>query len=208
MKPLSRITIFDLKRRLRRLKTFNGYVYQYFTNIGLGYFHELCETDKAVEARTEINRMLDEIVGIVRGTGISAGFEYRDPPALGGRITQLDLLWNIFDLYQYDIPANRVHDIIDRADGVYQNNAGKASWRTINPFYWLWELVIIIADIPIRLLVHMRVINAVTATSNPVILFISGLFRLGISILGIMVSLKVLGYLDTVLAFLKTHLKL
>ena len=86
---------------------------------------------------TDINLALVEIHHIITSSGISTKFIYTAPPFLGGRSTKFDLIFDMFNLYEFGIPPQKVVDIIEISIGVYESNRTKSISRMFNPFFWL-----------------------------------------------------------------------
>jgi len=101
------------------------------------------------EARRSINRMTPKVSKYMLESGNYPVVSYREPPAIGGRVfPNVDIMQNIFNLSNMEIPISMVIDYAEKAIGYYQDDLPKSFFRTINPFWWLWKLVVSIIRIP------------------------------------------------------------
>ncbi len=148
MRHYTRILIWENKRRLNELREFRSFMIRYFNNSRVGFGGGRVEESAAKEARREINRLRDEIHSIILNSGIDPIFSWTPPSAVGGDETEIDLIEDIFDLDQFDIGANNVLGIIDRAIGEYDSNRKSAFIRTFNPFFYLGRALDVITDLP------------------------------------------------------------
>lgn len=84
--------------------------------------------------------------------GQAANVIYTDPPAIGGRRSNLNLLDNIFNLQNYDIEPQIIIDFIDQAIGVYERDFTSSIIRTFNPLFWAGKVLEAIASVPFMVL--------------------------------------------------------
>jgi len=78
---------------------------------------------------------------------------YREPPNVGGRVfPNVDVMQNIFNLGDLGLPFSMVKDYTEKTMGYYQDDLVKSFFRTINPFWWLWKLAVLIVRIPFNLI--------------------------------------------------------
>lgn len=74
------------------------------------------------------------------------------PPAVGGGYQQrIDLVSDLFHLQRYGIDLDAPCDVLLQAMGVYQHDGTSAWIRTLNPLYWIGQVIDWIAQIPFRL---------------------------------------------------------
>ena len=135
-------------RRLRVLKEFRNDVDSYFNNSSpLGRIREgRSEGSEAVQARQRINLTVTQAHHIIKAAGRSQIFTWTPPPAVGGYVQQIDMLFNLFDFSRF--PIQHAVDLIDRAIGVYQSDRRAALRRTLNPLWWLFRGLLWFARIP------------------------------------------------------------
>ena len=153
MSHYKRIPFWINKSRLKFLKKFRTSVETYFDNSsGNWMVDRRVEEPAAQEARIQINRNMDEAYRIIVFAGVNPTITYTPPAAIGGYIQRIDLIHNIFNLTNYQIPAAHIFDNIDRATGIYEKNYIKSIIRTFNPFFWISEFFIYITKLPFKLI--------------------------------------------------------
>lgn len=152
MRYHTRILIWENRRRLNKLRDFRSLVIRYFNNSRVNLGGGRVEESAAKEARREINRLKDEIHSIILNSDINPSFSWTRPAAAGGGETEIDLIDDIFDLDQFDIGPNNVLGLIDRAIGEYDSNRRSAFVRTLNPFFYLGQVLDTISDLPFIIL--------------------------------------------------------
>lgn len=139
--------------RLDRLAEFRDLVIQYFDNTRAEWMvDEPIEQLAAKKARVKINRTIDGIHDIMLYAGINPSLRYTPPPAIGGYSQNIDIVNNIFNLHRFRISPDNLLDFIDRAIGIYENNANSAVLRAVNPFFYLGLVLDLVARIPFVLL--------------------------------------------------------
>lgn len=153
MKYYKSIPIWENIRRTKLLKQFRRLTLEYFDNIefdGINIDPNIGK--KGLKIRQEINQVNREIGIIIRTAGIPSSVKHFPAPAVGGFVTDVDLITNIFNLHSYDIPPIQVIDVVDQAIGVYLSNRFVATVRTVNPFFWISILLTWLASLPFRLI--------------------------------------------------------
>ena len=143
------ITYWENKRRLSRLIEFQNYVVAYFKIVEMN--DSRIENEMAKKYRREINRMNSEIHKIVHASFISPKITWKPPPVLGGHVQDVDVLDNLFTLFQFSIPANMVTDFLERSIGVYKTDQRNSIFRTLNPFWWIGRSLKWFARLPFSL---------------------------------------------------------
>ncbi|HZF69432.1 hypothetical protein, partial [Sulfuricurvum sp.] len=117
------------------------------------------------------------------------------PPAVGGYAKRVDLIHNIFNLHSFQIPADAVIDIIDRAIGRYEINYKPALIRVINPFYYLGMLFDVIIELPFIALGKVG-FNREKAESSVLGKIVKGTLYLITVIAAFLTILQLLDFLD------------
>jgi hypothetical protein len=95
---------------------------------------------------------MDEAYRIIVSSGVNPILRYTPPAAIGGYIQDINVIANIFNLDNYTIPTESLFDFIDRSIGIYEKNHFPSMIRTINPFFWISEIVSFISNLPFRLI--------------------------------------------------------
>jgi len=91
--------------------------------------------------REKINLLSGEVSKYVRKTGIPASIYYSPPPAIGGMAGNIGLFENIFNLRQFDIPAQTIFDMLDKAIGNFRFLQKEHKRKIKNPFYWIGRAI-------------------------------------------------------------------
>lgn len=199
VKNYKKIPIWENKKRIKQLEEFRANVITYFNNK---------ENRKAQEMRAKINEKIDKIHYYFDDTKIEPSLVYRAPPAIGGYKESIDLLVNIFNLHQFpEISPQRIVDYIDRLIGVYKSDTVKAFFRTINPLWWIFLLIELIASIPFKILESVGLKREKIETS---ILgkIIKAIFELILVIAALLTVLEKIGCLEMVVSSFKKLLNL
>ena len=151
MIPYNKIPFWENRRRVNRLLGFRGTIVAYanHTEKVLGNL-ELNEDEEAVKMRREINLTLPEVQDIMQAPNISTQIAWTSPPAVGGRMQTVDLLYDFFSLHRYMVSPQFLIDQIDRCVGLYEQDYAKSVRRTFNPFFWIARLFEWIASVPFR----------------------------------------------------------
>ena len=156
MNPYRNISLRDNSRRLRILEEFRNDVVSYFNHsspLRLGEGRR--EETEAVQARQRINLTVIQARRITEAAGIAPSMTWTPPRMMGGRVQEIDLFLNLFELDRYHISANHAVGFIEMALGVYQSDRTAALRRTINPFWWLFRWLLWFARIPFLVLSAM-----------------------------------------------------
>lgn len=141
---------WECKRRLEQLRRFRVLVFDYFQNIQMpdwmsaGVPPRMNET--AQRARHEINTVMGDVVVSFNLLGV--------PHVLipsGGVGQGINVVDNIFALYQFQIDSRIILDFIDRAIGAYERECRKLFRMSFNPLYWLQLLVASLLHLPFKL---------------------------------------------------------
>lgn len=149
MRYYTKILPSENQRRLERLAEFRELVIEYFNNSEYRWLAEgRIEGHQAREARTNINRMLDEINTIIVLSGVSASIRHVPAPSIGGYIHNINLILNVFNLDRFNCGPNNVLDIVDRSMGIYISNQRAAQIRLFNPGYYFLMCLDWIASMP------------------------------------------------------------
>lgn len=157
MKVYNKVAIYENNRRLKMLYRYRALIVEYFNNISwsrslASLLSGPTENDDARQTRVSINRMSDHIFLIVCAAGVQSILHYTPSPAVGGLTANVELINNIFTLWRYKINPNHLLDIIDRAIGVYENDKVNSWIRTLNPLFWVRQILKQIVSIPFMLL--------------------------------------------------------
>ena len=149
MNSYKNIPLWENLRRQRVLEEFRKDVVSYFKNSSYRRMvRGRTEATEAVQARQRINLTVAQAHRIIRAARIAPMLTWTPPPNIGGYVKQIDLIINLFELDQYQIPPKRAVDFIEMAIGVYQSDRTAALRRTINPLWWLFRGLLWFARIP------------------------------------------------------------
>ena len=109
MKPYSKIPVWEAKSRLTVLQTFYVDVVAYFKNSNAEWMVSgRIEQDEAVDARRRINLTLQKARRVISSSGVSSTITYQPPPAVGGYVQNVDVILNIFNIGQFQIPPEQL----------------------------------------------------------------------------------------------------
>jgi len=147
MRSYNRLPYWENRNRMKILNDFRKLVTNYFNNLRYANF-ETIVTPEAEEFRREINKKLKKVHRIITLTGINPVVYSSPPPAIGGLAGNVDLIYNIFNLHQFQLGKREVIDQIDRSIGIYEHDKVKSLIRTFNPFYWIGTAFYYIAALP------------------------------------------------------------
>ncbi len=141
MRYYKKISIRENKRRVSLLVEFRNQVVDYFNDITSFTTFRTIEGKTAEKLRIKINRNLRNIYSILLAVGVS--------PLVG----DIDILQNIFLIPKLPlVEPQRLLDHIERAIGVYEHDQKKATWRTINPLFWLGLLLDYFVNLPFKVI--------------------------------------------------------
>lgn len=152
MKYYKKITHWENKRRTDELNLFRKDVVDYFNSMGHTTWNEPYETAQSQDKRRKINLAISKIQKIVHAANVDPVLIYTPPPAIGGYVQRIDVLLNIFNTIHYQIPHNKIIDFIDIAIGRYSDDYNSSILRTFNPFFWIFQIIELVARIPFFLL--------------------------------------------------------
>lgn len=153
MRRYLRIGIIENRRRAALLNSFRQDLECYFAGMRLDPREmTVVESPEAREARVRINMKLDRAYNVMVAAGVPTTTLYSPPAVAGGHPARVDVVLNVFSLHRYQIPQEKVLDIVARAIGVYQADRWGASLRLVNPVFWLALLLDAFVSIPFRVL--------------------------------------------------------
>lgn len=184
-------------RRIQTLAEFRQLVVTYFNHSQPNDLsaQQRIEDDDARAARRKINILLERVRNTILAANVTTFFDWRMPMGRGSQV--VDLVMNIFNLGQMNIPPNYVTDYLERAIGVYDADRQSAIIRTLNPFWWAMRGLLWLAGIPFRILN-----SAGIDTSNIEGGFIGTLVKAAIvmvtGLAATLTALSLLGLLDAV----------
>ena len=203
----NKITIFENHRRVSALEEFSELVNGYFDNIEYTrLMHHPIENQRAQDIRSQINLRLKKASKIINLVGVPTSFYYSPPPAIGGLAANIELLANIFNLYQYRMGRRNVLDCIDQAVGVYNDDRTNSILRTISPFFWIGMVFNYLVSLPFVLLgkvgfdrskIEENIIGKIAKT----------FFHLIIGIASFLTILHLLGYLENFRSLINNLIK-
>lgn len=142
----------NIKRR-RELEIYRQNIEKYFERVDFSdYSRSLIDNNETKKIRTFLNKQSGFIQVYLLGVGVSPDVVHTPPPAIGGYVQRINLVENLFNLFNYDIEHQILVDTIDKAVGIYEKDFFSSVIRTINPLFWFGKLLEIIASIPFYLL--------------------------------------------------------
>ncbi len=110
--------------------------------------------DTAQKARHEMNGMMEDLMASFNLLGVAHVVAYQ--PVRPGEYAQpVDVVGNIFSLYQFEIESQVVFDSTDRAIGAYERECRRLLRKSFNPLYWLGLLVVWFLRLPFKRLVPL-----------------------------------------------------
>ncbi len=110
------------------------------------------ENDKSMDARRQINRIMDDLILSFDLVGISHVVTYTPPPIIGGYVQNIDVLLNLFDIWRWQLDPNTVKDFTERAIGAYEREFYRLRRKVFNPLYWLGIFFVWFLRLPFRFL--------------------------------------------------------
>lgn len=139
---------------IKDLTRFRNQVIEYYKNAKVSglYDEEIDENGAAQRARMQINRLSTRVAQWAAAAGHDGDIRYTEPAVVGGRSYPLNLLANVFQLRNLRLQPQQVTDVVEKAIGVYTDDATASLIRTLNPFFWLARLFESVASIPFALL--------------------------------------------------------
>lgn len=200
MRHYTKIFIGENKRRLNKLREFRSLIIRYFNHSRVGFGGGRVEESAAKEARREINRLKAEIHSIILNSGIDPGFSWTPPSAVGGDETKIDLIGDVFNLDQFDIGPNNVLSLIDRAIGKYDANRRSVFVRTLNPFFYLGQVLNTISDLPF-IIIGILGVNRQKIKTSVVGRLVKGILHLIIIVAVFLTILHLLDFVEPIKQF-------
>ncbi len=153
MNHYTKTTICGNIHCIKLLTEFRKLTIEYFNNIESDDLHiDPNIGEKGLGVRRKMNELTREVGIVIRATGTQPSIIRYPPPAIGGHITEVDLITNIFNLSSYSIPPINVIDVLDQALGVYYADKIASIVRTLNPFFWIEQLLYRLTSLPFNLL--------------------------------------------------------
>ena len=146
---------WECKRRLTQLRQFRIFVVDYFENVrhaGWTAGGVPILNDKAQKARHEINLVLTDTTSSLTLLRIPHTVWHQPSANLGGNDQLIDVILNIFSLWQFRVGSERVLDCIDRAIGAYERERQRLFRASFNPLYWLGLALVWFLRLPFQLL--------------------------------------------------------
>ncbi|MCK4532884.1 hypothetical protein KAU39_03795 [bacterium] len=203
MGDYKKITILENRNRTKLLVEFRKNVVNYFDNvedadIGLGVY----ENEEAKQLRRTINMNLDRMYSLIILSGVKPVMCYSPPRAIGGFAGDIDLVINIFNLYEFQIDPQQLMDFIDRAIGIYSEDRLNALFRTINPFFWLCLILDYIVGLPFKIIGKIG-FNQKKIETSIAGRIIKGVFYLITMLAAFLTVLEKTGYLEKFKSLIK-----
>jgi len=146
---------WECKRRLVALRRFRALACDYFDNIQYASYMSggaPVLNEQSQKARHEMNRVMGDVVISLKLFAIPLSVFYQPPPRIGGYSQTVDVIVNIFGLWEFQISPELVFDSVDRGIGAYERACEKLFRKIFNPFYWLGMLVVWVLRLPFKLL--------------------------------------------------------
>jgi len=157
--PAARILFmlyWECKRRLALLRHLRVQMFDYFANIQYANWMAAgappTMNNKAQQARFQINSIMDDVLLSFDLLDLTHSITYRPPPMFGGYIQNIDLIGNLFSLWQFEISPQFAFDCTDRAIGAYERECRRLFRKSFNPLYWLGIFIVWVLRLPFKLL--------------------------------------------------------
>lgn len=168
MRKVNQLLPWEIKRAVDSLVEFHELAVTYFNNCKREFGHgDFREDALAREARPKLNSRMKFIMELVDAAEVPRIYVYRAPPVVGGYVQNVDLLLNIFQIGNLEIPPSAVTDVLERTIGIYDAERGRAALRAFNPFFWLGLLLGSIGQLPFRFLSYLGFDGAKVGRSVP-----------------------------------------
>jgi len=199
MRRYNQMTIWANKRARQDLSEFRNLVVEYFNNaISRGVLgNEINENATAMQCRQKINLMSNRVAEWAAATGHDSGVVYREAPMLGGRVYSVHLIHNVFSLVDFQISPSKLIDTLEKAIGVYSDDARRAVIRIFNPLFWLGRIFDWVSSIPFMFLSVFGV-NQDKAEANIIGRFVKGVLYSIQVIAAFLAIADKLGFLENV----------
>lgn len=198
MQAYNRIPIWENLKRTQCLVELLKLLGQYYANSKYDvYEFKRIENEVSNKIRSQINYSLIQNHKIVESAGISTCVQHTPPPAIGGYIQNIDILYNYHNLDHYQISCRAVADILETAIGVYEADKKASLIRTLNPFYWIGHIVRVIVSIPFTV-IDRAGFDAEKASNSLFGKFYKVIAETIIFIAGLLTILHLMGWLESV----------
>jgi hypothetical protein len=147
---------WECERRLDLLRQFRALVFDYFQNIEYPGWASAGTpprmNDISQKARNQINYLLEDAERSFDILGISRVMVYTPPPRVGGYAQRVNLIANMFSLWQLQIGPEYVLDLTDKAIGTYERECQRLLRKSFNPFYWAALPIAWLLRLPFKLI--------------------------------------------------------
>ena len=195
-------TFFENRYSLIKLNEFLNLIKQYFGKVKWTDKVPIIEHEGVRNLRTRINKLIPTINKIILESDVQAIILHRSSPITGSRVTELEIISDIFNLHIYQLTPQLAIDFIERAIGVYSTDRNSSIIRTVNPLFWFIKCMDHIFDIPLYILTKAGFQEA-TKNSVGMKLF-RFIFNLSVFIASTLTILHLLGWLEKVKLFIQT----
>ena len=153
MKSYKSLPIWENLKRQKELNDYKESIDKYFNLVEFDqYSRSLIDSEESKKIRTLINKHDGFIQTYLISAGMSPNVTHTPPPAIGGYIQNINMVENLFNLFNFDIEPQILVDTIDKAIGIYERDFIPSVIRTVNPLFWLGIILESIASIPFYLL--------------------------------------------------------
>jgi hypothetical protein len=148
---------WECQRRLESLRRFREAVSVYFANIEYANWMAggaaPTMNDTAKKARVQLNLLMEDVTSSLDLQSIPHSVHYHWSPMMRMSPQVVDLMENIFILYQYkDLPHDRLFDCLERGIGYYEGESRRLRRASFNPLYWLRLAIVWVLHLPFALL--------------------------------------------------------
>jgi len=123
---------------------FRSLVVEYFNDIQSGAGRAY----RAIEVRSEINKLMELVRGIVLSSGVNTKFTSAPSPSIGGYWEGIDIISDLFNLDGIGVSLINVIDVLDKSIGVYEADSKLSIRRAVNPFFYLGWLLSVLMRAP------------------------------------------------------------
>lgn len=145
--------------------------------------------------------MMSEVTRSIDLMGIPRTIYYTPPPAFGGFAGPVDLVANVFQLWQFRIEPQMCSDVLDRAIGSYEAEEKRLFLQCFNPFFWVMWAGNRLLSVPFRILGSLG-FDANRIEESLFGRLFKALGWLVALLVGIVTLLEKLGYLENLKAYL------
>lgn len=144
MRNIKTLFVWENKRRIEILTKF-GKNYD-------SYLSAKHANSEAGKYRSAMNHDFAEVRLFLKQAGSYAIISRMDPPALGGRVYDIDLLANIFRLEELEVGSKEMFDLLERSVGIYDNNHIRSIINVFNPLLYLYLVTQWVSSLPFKFL--------------------------------------------------------